>query len=182
MFGMLMLLSAFALSGSPALAVSNSNSTNSTNDTCSGVEDMDNVQDQNKNKSNDEDVNDAEDLCEKAESAKLASQVDISEGKARKIAEDNYKGNGKITEVQLGNDEDDNGVSTIIYEIEFTETDGNQVDVKVDAMSGKYFGVDTKDDEVASADEEVNGKNRNVHALQMQLMSLLQQLIALLKA
>ena len=131
---------------------------------------------------NDEDVNDAEDLCEKAESAKLASQVDISEGKARKIAEDNYKGNGKITEVQLGNDEDDNGVSTIIYEIEFTETDGNQVDVKVDAMSGKYFGVDTKDDEVASADEEVNGKNRNVHALQMQLMSLLQQLIALLKA
>lgn len=188
MFGMLMLLSAFALSGSPALAASNTNSTNSTKDTCAEVEDVDNVQEENDNEVDDANENDAEDLCEKAESAKLASQVDISEGKARQIAEDNYTGNGKITEVQLGNEEDDNGVSTIIYEIEFTETDGNQVDVKVDAMSGKYLGEDIEDGEDGETEsddtEKVKGANgnANIQALQMQLMSLLQQLIALLKA
>lgn len=188
MFGMLMLLSAFALSGSPALAASNTNSTNSTKDTCAEVEDVDNVQEENDNEVDDANENDAEDLCEKAESAKLASQVDISEGKARQIAEDNYTGNGKITEVQLGNEEDDNGVSTIIYEIEFTETDGNQVDVKVDAMSGKYLREDIEDGEDGETEsddtEKVKGANgnANIQALQMQLMSLLQQLIALLKA
>jgi uncharacterized membrane protein YkoI len=188
MFGMLMLLSAFALSGSPALAASNTNSTNSTEDVCAEVEDMDNEQDENDNESDDAEENDAEDLCEKVESAKLASQVDISEGKARQIAEDNYTGNGKITEVQLGNEEDDNGVSTIIYEIEFTESDGKQVDVKVDAMSGKYLGEDMEDGEdggnKSDDTEKVKGANgnANIQALQMQLMSLLQQLIALLKA
>lgn len=185
MFGMLMLLSAFALSGSPALAASN---TNSTKDTCAEVEDVDNVQEENDNEVDDANENDAEDLCEKAESAKLASQVDISEGKARQIAEDNYTGKGKITEVQLGNEEDDNGVSTIIYEIEFTETDGNQVDVKVDAMSGKYLGEDIEDGEDSETESDDTDKvkgangNANIQALQMQLMSLLQQLIALLKA
>jgi uncharacterized membrane protein YkoI len=171
MFGMLMLLSAFALSGSPALAASNTNSTNSTKDTCAEVEDVDNVQEENDNEVDDANENDAEDLCEKAESAKLASQVDISEGKARQIAEDNYTGNGNI-----------------IYEIEFTETNGKQVDVKVDAMSGKYLGEDIEDGEDGETEsddtEKVKGANgnANIQALQMQLMSLLQQLIALLKA
>lgn len=184
MFGMLMLLSVFSLSGNSALAASNT-LTNSTKDTCAEMEDIDNEQDENDNESDDAEENDAEDLCEKAESAKLASQVDISEVKARQIAESNYSGNGKITEVQLGNEEDDNGASTIIYEIEFTETKGKQVDVKVDAMSGKYLGIDSEDDEGDEAEsddtEKVKG-NENIQALQMQLVSLLQQLIALLKA
>lgn len=186
-FGMLMLLSAFALSGSLALAASNTNTNNETKDVCAETENADNTQDENDNGSETADVNDTQDVCEKAESAKLASQAKISELQARKVVESNYTGNGKITEVQLGNDQGDTGVSIIVYEIEITETGGTKVDVKVDAMSGKYLGVDVedgKDGETPDATEQVKGtnENANVQSLQMQLMSLLQQLIALLKA
>lgn len=174
-----MLLSAFVLGGTPVLAASNANATNDTKDVCADIESADDEQDGvNDNSASDE--NDAEDICEKAESVKLASQVDISETKARQIAEDNYTGNGKITEVLLARDEDENNVSRIVYEIEFTESDKTQVDVKVDAMSGKYLGVDVEDDADGDNAEHVKGST-NIQALQMQLMSLLQQLIALLR-
>lgn len=177
LFGMLMLLSVFALSGSTALAAKNMNSSHDTKDVCADEEDMDDAQDENDNESND-----AEDICEKAESAKLASQVDISEAKARQIANDGYTGNGKITELLLANDEDDNNVSRVVYEIEFTEIDGTQVDVKVDANTGKYLGVDMEDDEDNDESTVKGGKSSDLSSLQKQLVSLLQQLIALLRA
>lgn len=175
----LMLFSAFVFGVSPAFAASNSNTSKDTKDVCADIETADDKQDVEDNSASDE--QDAEDICEKAESVKLASQVDVSEAKARQIAETNYSGNGEITELLLARDEDENNVSRIVYEIEFTESDKTQVDVKVDAQTGEYLGVDAEDDE--DGDNSETGKsNKNVQALQMQLVSLLQQLIAQLKA
>ena len=177
MLGMFMFLSAFALSGTPAFAASNTNTLSETKDVCADIESSDDEQEgMGDNEISDE--NDAEDICEQAESAKLAKIVSVSEVKARQIAETNYSGNGKITELLLARDEDENNVSRIVYEIEFTESDKTQVDVKVDANTGKYLGVDVEDDEDTTGQVEVN---TNVQSLQMQLVSLLHQLIALLK-
>lgn len=180
-----MLLSAVVWGGSPALAASNTNSTNDTKDVCADIESADDEQDVTDDNTT-ADENDAEDICEKAESAKLATQVDISEAKARQIAEAGYTGNGKITELLLAKDEDDNNVSRVVYEIEFTETDGTQVDVKVDANTGKYLGIDAEDDKDGEQDEDGatvnNEKSSDIRGLQMQLMGLLQQLIALHRA
>ena len=181
MFGMLMLLSAFTLGGSPALAANTTRAMHDTKDVCADIESADDK----KGVDNESDKNDAEDTCEKAESVKLASQVDVSETKARLIAETNYSGKGKITELLLARDEDEHNVSRIVYEIEFTNSDKTQVNVKVDAQTGKYLGIDTEDDndgENTSDDTPHVKGTANIQTLQMQLVSLLQQLIALLKA
>ena len=179
LLGMLVLLSVFALGGTPAFAASIVHTTNDTKDVCADLESAD---DEPEGAGGNEalDENDAEDTCEQVESVKLAKIVAVSEAHARHIAETNYSGNGKITELLLARDEDEHNVSRIVYEIEFTESDKTQVDVKVDANTGKYLGVDMEDDEDGNNIEHVKG-SANVQALQMQLMDLLQQLISLQK-
>ncbi len=180
--GILMLLVSFVFSGSAAFAAGNTTEVSDTKDICDDIETADDEQNAVADAS---DENDAEDVCEKTEAAKLVSQVDISEVHAREIAQNGYTGNGKITEVLLARDEDAQNVLRIVYEIEFTELDGTEVDVKVDANSGVYLGIDSEDDqdgEDAKDDIVSVPGSTNVQGLQMQLMSLLQQLIALLKA
>ena len=177
----LMLLGSLAFSGSVAFAGNTATTKNDTKDVCDieTVDDTEDVADDNTSADN----NDAEDVCEQAESVKLAKQVTISEAKARLIAERNHTTKGKITELILARDEDQNNVSRVVYEIEFTETDGTQVDVKVDANSGVYLGIDTEDDNDGEdiTNDVVSPKNSaNIQSLQMKLVSLLEQLIALL--
>ncbi len=179
----LMLLGSLAFSGSVAFAGNIAATKNDTKDVCDieTADDTEDVVDDNTSADN----NDAEDVCEQAESVKLAKQVTISEAKARLIAERNHTTKAKITELILARDEDQNNVARVVYEIEFTETDGTQVDVKVDANTGAYLGVDTQDDNDGEdpTDDVVHvAVNKNTSDLQMKLISLLQQLIRLLKA
>ena len=133
--------------------------------------------------SNLDDENDAQDQCEKAESIKLANEAKITEAQASKTATANNPGRGPVTEILLARDEDDAGVSRIVYEIELTSANGTQTDVKVDAQSGKYLGVDTEDDEDKETNDDATSVvAKDTQSLQIQLISLLQQLIALLKA
>ncbi len=181
--GLCMLLAGLVFSGSSAFAASNTTQSIDAKDVCADIESADDSEDVADNNSSD--TNDAEDICEQAESIKLAKVVAISEKKARQIAVTNHATKGTITELLLARDEDANNVSRIVYEIEFTELDGTQVDVKVDANTGVYLGIDTEDDqdnEDSSDDAKPVTSNSSIQGLQMQLMSLLQQLIALLKA
>ncbi len=126
-----------------------------------------------------DDVNDPEDICEKGESVKLASQATVTEAQARKTAL--ALNMGEVTEILLARDEDDTTrVSRIVYEIELTSKDGTETDVKVDANTGAYLGVDVDDD--ADGEAQAGNNKSDIPTLQAQLMSLLQQLIALLKA
>jgi uncharacterized membrane protein YkoI len=144
LLGMFLFLFAFVLSGNLAHAAATATAPDVA-DVCEEAADGDGeVQDDEA--SGDQD--DAQDKCEQAESAKLAKLVAVSETKARQVANDGYAGNGAITEIRLARDDDNNNVSRIVYEIEFTEKAGTEVNVKVDAMTGAYLGVDTEDDEV----------------------------------
>ena len=122
------------------------------------------------------DTNSAEDQCAEAQSAKLAKQATVTVAEAKKIATDNNSGKGPVTEILLASDEADNGVARIVYEIELTSATGQKTDVKVDAITGTYLGVDIETDETT-----VTQKN-DIQNLQTKLMTLLQQLIALLQA
>ena len=140
------------------------------------------VNDTEENDSDVGDENDAEDQCEKTESVKLAKEVTITEAQASKTATANNPSKGSVTEILLARDEDDNGVSRIVYEIELTSSNGTETDVKVDAMTGIYLGVDSEDDKDGVTDDSVAPANvKDTQSLQIQLISLLQQLIALLK-
>ena len=185
LLGTLMIFSLLIFSGNVAFAASSKTTAAEVTDVCDDGEEMD---DENENQADRDDENDAEEKCEKERSAELGKQAKVSEGRARQIAESNYSGAGKITEVELDTDEGDTGISRIVYEIEFTDASGAQVDVKVDALSGAYLGVDTEDEEDGETDDDTtvhqngNGKSADVRGLQVQLITLLQQLIMLLKA
>lgn len=72
----------------------------------------------------------------------------VSEAQARAIAEKAYTGNGTVTQIEL---EDEDGV--VVYGVEFTESDGNEVDVKINAQTGAV--VTTENDRTDSeVDEE----------------------------
>lgn len=79
--------------------------------------------------------------------SEAASQ--ISQSEAREIAEDYYEGGGKITEVVLENEDGD-----LVYEVEFTESDGNEVDIVIDAYSGNVVGIEDDKTEDEDEDEE----------------------------
>ena len=130
-----------------------------------------------------DDNNDAEDQCEKAEAIKLAKDVKITAAEASKTATTNNPGKGSVTEILLARDEDDAGVSRLVYEIELTSISGLKVDIKVDALTGKYLGIDTEDDEDREAsDDGAVVMTPETQSLQAQLISLLQQLLTLLKS
>jgi hypothetical protein len=78
----------------------------------------------------------------------------ISQSEARDIAEDYYRGNGELTEIVLENEDGD-----LVYEVEFTESDGNEVDIIIDAYSGDVVG--TEDDRTDGDDDDEDDGNED---------------------
>ena len=108
----------------------------------------------------------------------VVGKAEISESKALGIAEDAYKGNGAFTDIEL---EMEHGV--LVYGIEYTEKDGNEVDVKVNAKTGAIVVIESdateaEDDDVGDTEEDDNTSTARMQTL----INLLNQLIALLKA
>lgn len=62
----------------------------------------------------------------------------ISEARAIEIATAAYTGNGKRTDIEL---ETEKGV--LVYSVEFTEKDGNEVDVKLNAKTGAVVLIES---------------------------------------
>ena len=106
--------------------------------------DIDTIDDSDMN----DDANESDGEQNDAEEAQVTPQPgNISEAQAKSIATAAYKGNGKITEVGL---EMDGGIQ--VYAVEFTEQNGNEVDVKINAKTGAVVKVEsdvteTPDDE-----------------------------------
>lgn len=71
----------------------------------------------------------------------------LTEEEAIAIATATYHGNGTMTEVGL---ENENGVQ--VYAVEFTERDGNEVDVKLNAKTGAVVLVESDRDETGEDD------------------------------
>ena len=84
------------------------------------------------------------------DSSSLALQATLTEQEVRTIAQDAYAGNGTITQVEL---EDEDGV--IVYGVEFTESDGNEVDVKINAKTGTVVKIE---DDRTDSEEDDDGE------------------------
>lgn len=104
----------------------------------------------------------------------------LSEAEAIRIADVTYKGDGKITEVGL---EMEKGV--LVYAVEFTEKDGNEVDVKLDAHTGAVV-LEESDKTEAVNDDANDARNDDENADQIakmqELIALLTKMIGLLHA
>lgn len=87
-----------------------------------------------------------EEAQEQEASKALAPLASITEAHAREIAQKRYTGSGKPTEVVL-----ENKKGVLVYGVEFTEADGNEVDVYVDAKSGLVVGIE--DDRTEQGDD-----------------------------
>lgn len=79
---------------------------------------------------------------EAAESARLAPLATVTESQAVYTAQSAYQGQGTMTDIEL---EDEDG--TIVYGIEFTEANGKEVDVKVDAKTGEVVKIEDDSNE-----------------------------------
>ena len=107
--------------------------------------------------------------------APIVGKAKITESKALAIAQKTYTGKGKFTDIEL---EMEKGI--LVYGVEYTESDGNEVDVKVDAKTGAVVVVESDKDEPIDDDEgDSEGDGRT--AKMQTLINLLNQLIALLK-
>lgn len=107
--------------------------------------------------------------------APIVGKAKITESKALAIAQKAYTGKGKFTDIEL---EMEKGI--LVYGVEYTESDGNEVDVKVDAKTGAVVVVESDKDEPIDDDEgDSEGDGRT--AKMQTLINLLNQLIALLK-
>lgn len=100
----------------------------------------------------------------------------ISESKALSIADTAYTGDGAFTDIEL---EMEGGV--LVYAVEYTESDGNEVDVKVNAETGTVVLVESDrdeavDDDAHDTEEDEEGTTANMQTL----INLLNQLIVLL--
>jgi len=95
-----------------------------------------------------EDADGADD-DEDDEDEKVTGTAKISEPKAKEIANNAYKGTGTLTDTEL---EMEKGV--LVYAVEFTESDGNEVDVKIDAKTGKVVLIESDSDEGDMDDDE----------------------------
>ena len=101
----------------------------------------------------------------------------ISESAALTIAEDAYTGNGRFTDIEL---EMEGGV--LVYAVEYTESDGNEVDVKINAKNGAIVLIESDKDEPVDDDEgDDEGESEQVGKMQT-LINLLNQLLTLLRA
>jgi hypothetical protein len=100
----------------------------------------------------------------------------ITESEALGIAGKAYTGAGKFTDIELEMEAD-----VLVYAIEYTEQDGNEVDVKIDAKTGRVVLVESDKDEAVD-DDQNDTEGDDVQVTKMQsLINLLNQLIALLK-
>lgn len=110
---------------------------------------------------------------------KVVGTASITESKALSIAEKAYTGSGRFTDIEL---EMEHGV--LVYAVEYTENDGNEVDVKVNAKSGVVVLIESDEDEAEDDDEgdedEDEDEKGNIARMQT-LINLLNQLIALLR-
>ena len=110
--------------------------------------------------------------------APIVGKAKITESKALAIAQKAYTGKGKFTDIEL---EMEKGI--LVYGVEYTESDGNEVDVKVNAKTGAVVVVESDkdepidDDDDEGDDEDDDKRIANKHTL----INLLNQLIALLK-
>ena len=75
----------------------------------------------------------------------------ISEAKAISIAESEYTGSGERTDVELEKKQ-----GTTVFAVEFTESDGNEVDVYIDAETGDVVGMESDATEDEDEDEDDN--------------------------
>lgn len=102
----------------------------------------------------------------------------ISESKALAVAEKTYTGNGTFTDIEL---EMEHGV--LVYAVEYTEKDGNEVDVKVDAKNGEVVVMESDKDELTNDDEgddKDDDNDANQNKRMQTLINSLTQLIELL--
>lgn len=115
----------------------------------------------------------------------------LSEERARTIANDAYTGTGSYSDIEL---EMEDGV--LVYSVEFTERDGNEVDVKINAKTGDVVLIESDrdeamDDDVGDVEDDDDDTTvgssttldvSNLTTAQMeQLLTLLQQLMALMQ-
>ena len=108
--------------------------------------------------------------------APIVGKAKITESKALAIAQKAYTGKGKFTDIEL---EMEKGI--LVYGVEFTESDGNEVDVKVNAKTGAVVVVESDKDEPIDDDEGDDEDDDKRIANKHTLINLLNQLIALLK-
>ncbi len=108
----------------------------------------------------------------------VVGTASISESTALSIAEEKYTGTGKFTDIEL---EMENGV--LVYAVEYTESDGNEVDVKINAKTGAVVLIESDRDEAVDddANEDDVDEDERIGRLEM-LLNLLNQLLALLRA
>lgn len=108
----------------------------------------------------------------------IVGTASISESKALNIADTAYTGDGTFTDIEL---EMEHGV--LVYAVEYTEKDGNEVDVKVDAKTGAVVVVESDKDEAVDDDygDEDDDEDGEQKAKMQTLINLLNQLLALLK-
>ena len=111
--------------------------------------------------------------------APIVGTPSITESTAFQIAGDAYTGTGTFTDIELemeGN--------VLVYAVEFTESDGNEVDVKINAKTGAVLLIESDKDELVdddAGDEEEDEDAEQVGRMEM-LINLLNQLLALLRA
>lgn len=106
----------------------------------------------------------------------VVGKAKISESVALAVAEKAYTGNGKFTDIEL---EMEKGV--LVFAVEYTESDGNEVDVKVDAKTGAVVVVESDKDEPFD-DDKGDDENDDESTAKMQtLINLLNQLIDLIR-
>jgi hypothetical protein len=99
----------------------------------------------------------------------------ISESSALAAANKAYVGSGVFTDIEL---EMEQGV--LVFAIEYTEKDGNEVDVKVNAKTGIVMLVESDKDE--AVDDDLGDEDEDEKLSNMQtLINLLNQLVALLR-
>jgi hypothetical protein len=101
----------------------------------------------------------------------------ISESQALQTANKAYTGTGAFTDIEL---EMEDGV--LVFAVEYTEKDGNEVDVKINAKTGVVVLVESDKDEAVDDDENDVDDAETERISNMQtLINLLNQLVALLR-
>lgn len=117
----------------------------------------------------------------------------LSQGEAETIGRRLYTGSGTLTDTEI---EKVNGLE--VYAIEFTEADGNEVDVKINAVTGALVAIeddrtdtdndlndeagdDDADEERISTTAQAAVSRAKLVALEEQVVELLRQLLVLLE-
>ncbi|MCJ8007390.1 PepSY domain-containing protein [Lederbergia wuyishanensis] len=95
---------------------------------------------------NEKDDDDSE-VSDEVEKTQLLKEAKISIEESTAIAQAKVK--GKVTDAEL---DDENGV--VIYEVEITDLQGQQHEVKIDAKSGKILKVEKDENETKDDDND----------------------------